>query len=51
MKKDVLLIFKTHLDIGFTDYSEKVCERYLHRDNTYENKIEYFSGKKLLSLM
>lgn len=29
MKKEVLLIFKTHLDIGFTDYSEKVCERYL----------------------
>ena len=29
MIKEVLLIFKTHLDIGFTDYSANVCKRYL----------------------
>ncbi|MBO5882851.1 MAG: DUF5054 domain-containing protein [Clostridia bacterium] len=29
MKKEVLVIFKTHLDIGFTDYSENVRKRYL----------------------
>ena len=30
-KKDVLVIFKTHLDIGFTDYSENVVRRYLEK--------------------
>ena len=29
MVKEVLLEFKTHLDIGYTDYAEKVVERYL----------------------
>lgn len=29
MKKEVLVIFKTHLDIGFTDYSARVLEKYL----------------------
>lgn len=29
-KKEVLLIFKTHLDIGFTDYSQAVIEKYLN---------------------
>ena len=29
MKKEVLVIFKTHLDIGFTDYAENVYKRYL----------------------
>lgn len=29
MVKEVLLVFKTHLDIGYTDYAEKVVERYL----------------------
>ena len=29
MIKDVFLIFKTHLDIGFTDYAENVKEKYL----------------------
>ncbi len=28
-KKKVLVIFKTHLDIGFTDFAENVTERYL----------------------
>ena len=28
MKKEVLVIFKTHLDIGFTDYAENVYKRY-----------------------
>ena len=27
--KEVLVIFKTHLDIGFTDYSENVLKKYL----------------------
>lgn len=27
--KEVLVIFKTHLDIGFTDYSENVLQKYL----------------------
>ena len=27
--KEVLVIFKTHLDIGFTDYAENVIERYM----------------------
>ena len=31
MKKEVLVIFKTHLDIGFTDYSEAVVQKYLTR--------------------
>ena len=29
-QKEVLLIFKTHLDIGFTDFSRTVIERYLN---------------------
>ena len=29
MIKNVFLIFKTHLDIGFTDYAENVKEKYL----------------------
>ena len=28
-KKEVLVIFKTHLDIGFTDYSKTVVDKYL----------------------
>ena len=28
-KKEVLVVFKTHLDIGFTDYSASVLEKYL----------------------
>ncbi|MBQ4161164.1 MAG: DUF5054 domain-containing protein, partial [Clostridia bacterium] len=29
MVKELILVFKTHLDIGYTDYAEKVVERYL----------------------
>jgi len=29
MKKEVLIIFKTHLDIGFTDYSKNIVKKYL----------------------
>jgi len=29
MKKEILIIFKTHLDIGFTDYSENIIKRYI----------------------
>ncbi len=28
-KKRVLVLFKTHLDVGFTDLAETVPERYL----------------------
>ena len=28
-KKEVLLIFKTHLDVGFTDYAENIVNKYL----------------------
>ena len=31
MKKEILVIFKTHLDIGFTDYSETVLRQYLEQ--------------------
>ena len=27
--KEVLILFKTHLDVGFTDYAENVKEKYL----------------------
>lgn len=30
MNKEVLLIFKTHLDIGFTDYAENVRKNYIN---------------------
>lgn len=30
MVKEVLLIFKTHLDIGFTDYSENIVNDYIN---------------------
>ena len=29
MKKDVLVLFKTHLDIGFTDFSKNIVNKYL----------------------
>lgn len=28
--KEVLILFKTHLDVGFTDYSENIIEKYLN---------------------
>ena len=30
MEKEILLIFKTHLDVGFTDYSKKIVDNYLN---------------------
>ena len=30
MKKEVLVVFKTHLDIGYTDYSENVINNYIN---------------------
>ena len=30
MSKEVLIIFKTHLDVGFTDYAENVFSRYIN---------------------
>ncbi len=29
-KKEVLIIFKTHLDIGFTDYAQNIVKKYLN---------------------
>ena len=29
MEKEVLLVFKTHLDVGFTDYSKKIVDNYM----------------------
>lgn len=29
MKKQVLILFKTHLDVGFTDYSANILQKYL----------------------
>ena len=29
MIKEILLVFKTHLDIGYTDYAANVKEKYL----------------------
>ena len=31
MKKDVLVLFKTHLDIGFTDFSSNIVDKYIYR--------------------
>ena len=31
MKKDVLVLFKTHLDIGFTDFSKNIIDKYLYK--------------------
>ena len=39
--KDVLLIFKTHLDIGFTDYSKNVMEQYLQNYIPNAIKVGY----------
>ena len=31
MVKEVLVLFKTHLDIGYTDYAENVVDRYVNK--------------------
>jgi hypothetical protein len=41
MKKEVLVIFKTHLDIGFTDYAENVYKRYLNEYIPNAIKVGY----------
>lgn len=43
MIKEVLVVFKTHLDIGFTDYSKNVVDKYLN--NFIPSAIE--TGYKL----
>ena len=30
MKKDILVLFKTHLDIGFTDFSRNIVDKYIY---------------------
>lgn len=41
MKKEVLLIFKTHLDIGFTDYAKNVKENYINKFIPNAIKVGY----------
>ena len=41
MIKEVLLIFKTHLDIGFTDYAENVVNAYMERFIPNAIKVGY----------
>ena len=41
--KKVLLIFKTHLDIGFTDFAENVVNKYM--ESFIPNALEL--GKKM----
>lgn len=60
MIKEVLLVFKTHLDIGFTDYAGSVTEKYLSeylpnavkiaraQENT-DNKFVWTTGSWLIS--
>lgn len=31
MKKEVLVLFKTHLDIGFTDFSSNIVDKYIYK--------------------
>ena len=39
--KEVLILFKTHLDVGFTDYAENVVSRYLNEYIPNAVKVGY----------
>ena len=39
--KEVLIIFKTHLDVGFTDYAGNIIEKYLTQYISNAIKIGY----------
>lgn len=39
--KEVLLIFKTHLDIGFTDYSKNIVDKYINEYIPASVKLGY----------
>ena len=41
MKKEVLIIFKTHLDIGYTDYAENVVNKYINEYIPNAIKVGY----------
>ncbi|MDD4688613.1 MAG: hypothetical protein PHE51_02570 [Eubacteriales bacterium] len=41
MKKEVLVIFKTHLDIGFTDFAENIVDNYLNKFIPNAIKVGY----------
>lgn len=41
MQKEVLLIFKTHLDIGFTDYAKNVKDNYINKFVPNAIKVGY----------
>lgn len=41
MKKEVLVIFKTHLDIGFTDFSKNIINKYIEEYIPNAIKIGY----------
>lgn len=30
-QKEIFILFKTHLDIGFTDYSKNIVEKYINQ--------------------
>ena len=40
-QKEVIIIFKTHLDVGFTDYAENVVEKYLNNYIPQAIKVGY----------
>lgn len=41
MSKKVLILFKRHLDLGFTDYSENIVKEYLENYIPKAIKVEY----------
>lgn len=40
-QKEVLIIFKTHLDVGFTDYAENIVSKYLNEYIPQAIKVGY----------
>ena len=40
-QKEVIIIFKTHLDVGFTDYAENVVKKYLNNYIPQAIKVGY----------
>lgn len=41
MKKDVLVLFKTHLDIGFTDFASNIVDKYIYESIPKAIKVGY----------
>jgi len=40
-KKDILVLFKTHLDIGFTDFSKNIIDKYLYKSIPQAIEVGY----------